>query len=169
MRGLCPNCEKNTELEFIIAEEKFEVRGELITVNVEYYKCSECGEEFEDPRSTKDPLDRAYREYRRRHGMLQPEEILSLRKHYGLTQKEISTLLGWGGATLSRYENGALQDEGHDRLLQFIKNPENMQELVLKNGDFLSSNKKENMLKKLSAAIEESCSLSNIFQRCPRH
>jgi len=42
--------------------------------------------------------------------MLSPYEIRELRKRYGLTQKELSLLLGWGSVTMSRYENGALQD-----------------------------------------------------------
>src|SRR4030042_3509419 len=74
MKGICPNCEKETELELIQKVEEIKVRGEVIKVDVKYYKCKSCGEEFEDPRSDEDPLDKAYREYRRRHGMMQPEE-----------------------------------------------------------------------------------------------
>ncbi len=59
------------------ASEGVEVKGETIVVPVEYYKCLECGAEFEDPASSHDPLALAYKEYRRRHGMLQPEETLS--------------------------------------------------------------------------------------------
>jgi putative zinc finger/helix-turn-helix YgiT family protein len=110
MKGVCPGCEKITELEHIITTEEFNIRGELISVKSQYYKCKECGEEFEDPGSKDDPLDKAYREYRRKRGMVQPEEIREMRKRYSLTQKELSNLIGWGGATLSRYENGAIQD-----------------------------------------------------------
>ena len=35
--------------------------------------------------------------------MLSPYEIRELRKRYGLTQKELSLLLGWGSVTMSRY------------------------------------------------------------------
>jgi len=164
MKGVCPNCEKISELEHIITTEELNIRGELITVKVEYYKCTECGEEFEDPGSKDDPLDRAYREYRRKHGMIQPEEIREIRKRYGLTQQELSKLIGWGGATLSRYENGALQDEAHDRILQLIKNPENLHKLIIKSGDFLAEEKRNRLLKDLSSAAEEMCSFPNIFQ-----
>lgn len=118
MKGICPYCEKEAELKLIRSEEEIKVRREPIKVHVEYYKCKVCGKEFDDPRSEDDPLDKAYREYRRRQGMMQPGEIRNLRKRYGLTQREMSNLLGWGGATLSRYENGALQDETHEKTLR---------------------------------------------------
>jgi putative zinc finger/helix-turn-helix YgiT family protein len=163
MKGVCPNCEKISELEHIVTTEELNVRGDIIKVEVEYYRCTECGEEFEDPRSKDDPLDKAYREYRRRHGMIQPEEIREMRKLYGLTQQELSKLIGWGGATLSRYENGALQDDAHDRFLQLVKDPENLQRIVNKNGGFLPEKKRKRLLNELTAAAEKICSFPNIL------
>jgi putative zinc finger/helix-turn-helix YgiT family protein len=131
MRGICPNCEKERELELVRRGESIEIRGEPIDVEMVYYKCLTCGEEFEDPRSDYDPLDKAYREYRRRHRLTQPEEIKSFRKKYGLTQHEMSSLLGWGYATLNRYENGALQSEAHEKTLRLIMdNPHNFLKLI---------------------------------------
>lgn len=164
MKGLCPNCEKVTDLNIFKTKEVFNVRSEPIEVDVEYYKCMECEKEFEDPRSKSDPFEKAYREYRNRHSMVHPEEIRSLRKHYGLTQRELSRLIGWGGATLSRYENGALQDITHDRFLQLLKKPENLQSLILKNGDFLPDEKKERILAELSAEIGESCTIPEFIE-----
>ncbi|MBW2364903.1 MAG: DUF4065 domain-containing protein [Deltaproteobacteria bacterium] len=164
MKGLCPNCEKVSELEKVKTKEMFNVRGESIEIDVEYYKCLDCGNEFEDPSLKNDPLEKAYREYRNRHNMVQPEEVRTLRKHYGLTQRELSKLIGWGGATLSRYENGALQDTTHDRFLQLLKNPENLQRLILKNGEFLADEKKESILAKLSAEIGEVCTIPEFVE-----
>ena len=62
--------------------------------------------------------------------MTPPPEIKAFRKRYGLTQGELSKLLGWGPVTLSRYENGALQDEVHDKMLRLAMNPENLMRLV---------------------------------------
>jgi hypothetical protein len=36
MRGICPNCEKENELELIRKEEDIEVRKQLIKVEVNY-------------------------------------------------------------------------------------------------------------------------------------
>jgi len=159
MKGICPNCEKETELEFIQGVEDVVVRGEPIPVNVEYLKCTECETEFNDPSSQKDPLDTAYREYRQRHGMLQPEKIKALREQYGLNQQEMSTLLGWGGATLSRYENGALQDEAHETILKLIQEPHNLLELIEQKPEALDEKKRDRIvasLKELTSGWERS-------------
>lgn len=130
MIGFCPECEKTTELSVANTIEEFNIRGEKILVNVTLLKCEEHGHLFDDPESDDDPLDRAYREFRIKEGLLQPEEIKQMRLSYSLTQRELSSLLGWGGATLSRYENGALQSESHDKLLRLAMEPDNLIELI---------------------------------------
>ena len=164
MKGICPNCEKETELELVRRLEDVNVRGEAIKVEVTYYKCKNCGEEFEDPHSDEDPLDKAYREYRRRHGMMQPEEVRDFRKRSGLTQNEMSRLLGWGGATLSRYENGALQDETHEKALRLTMDPRNLLKLIEESTDALSEDKRDRLINELRAAVEETCSLEMIYE-----
>ncbi|MFH0814349.1 MAG: type II TA system antitoxin MqsA family protein [Pseudomonadota bacterium] len=164
MKGICPNCEKETELKLIHKEEDIKIRKELVKVEVEYYQCMECGEEFEDPRTDDDPLDRAYREYRRRHGMTQPEEIRNFRKRYGLTQNEMTHLLGWGGATLSRYENRALQDEAHEKTLRLVMEPRNLLKVIEQAPEALREDKRDRLIKELRAAEEETCSFERIFE-----
>jgi len=139
MSGICPHCERETAQEFVRSSEVFQVRGEPIEVPVEFLRCLECHQSLDDPRATTDPVDEAYRIYRRRHSLLQPEQIRDFRKTYGLTQRELSTLLGWGGATLSRYENGALQDDAHDRLLRLIMAPRNLLDLIDQNATALTA------------------------------
>lgn len=163
MKRVCPNCEKEAEIKTIRAKERIEVRGEPIEVEAEYSKCSACGAEFENTRGH-DALDVAYREFRARRGMLQSEEIAAWRKSMGFTQKELSGLLGWGGATLSRYENGALQDETHEKMLRLAMEPHNLLKLILESREVLSGEKKERLVKELSAAEAESCSFERIFE-----
>ena len=52
---------------YIKITEEITVKGEGISVPVEYYKCLECGAEFDDPKSSYDALAIAYKEYSRRH------------------------------------------------------------------------------------------------------
>lgn len=164
MKGICPNCEKETTLKFIKTKETINVRREPIEVDVEYYKCQTCKEEFEDPKSEHDSLDKAYREYRRRHSMLQPEEIRNLRKQYGLSQAEMSKLLGWGGATLSRYENGALQDETHEKALRLAMDPSNLRKLIEQCPDALSDEKRKKLLNKLKEMEKERYSFKHLYE-----
>lgn len=74
MQGFCPSCEKETELDHIQAVEEIQVKGKSIPVEVDYFHCTECGEEFDNPDLTYDPLTLAYQEYRNRNGNLNIEE-----------------------------------------------------------------------------------------------
>jgi len=153
MKGFCPSCEKESELTRIQRVENLTVKGESIPVDVDYFACAECGEEFDNPDPTYDPLALAYQEYRRRKDMIQPEEIRALREKYGLTQRELSDLLGFGGATLSRYENGALQDETHDTILRLIMEPQNLLDVVQQKPHAFDALKRERLVQQLQNEI----------------
>src|SRR4030066_632258 len=150
MNGFCPNCEKESSLILVRKTEEFNVRGVAIPVEVEYYQCQECGEEFEIPKSDYDPYEIAYREYRNRKGMVQPEGMREFRIKHGLTQKEFSKLLGIGIATLNRYENGALQSEAHDRSIKLAMEPRNFLNLVTSSQGIISDQKKQKIINQLT-------------------
>lgn len=164
MRTICPYCEDVKDVEVVNATEDIKVKGELIEVPVTYYKCSVCGGNFDDPKAGGDPLEKAYMEYRSRHGMLQPWELKDFRKRHGLTQSEISRLLGWGQVTLNRYENGALQDEAHDKEARLAMDPRNLINLIEKTPSALSDRKKELLLESLRREEEETFSFERIFE-----
>jgi len=86
--------------------------------------------------------------------MLQPEEIRALRTAYGFSQHELSELLGFGGATLSRYENGALQDQTHDTILRLMHNPANLLKIVEEDTHVLSAGKRTQLTARLHEEVE---------------
>src|SRR4030066_1226736 len=96
--------------------------------------------------------------------MMQPEEIREFRKKCGLTQNEMNLLLGWGGATLSRYENGALQDETHEKALRLAMEPRNLLKLIEATPDVLPEEKRDRLINELRAAEEETCSLERVYE-----
>jgi len=142
----CPVCDNSEGIKLVKGEKELTVRNELITVPMEYYKCSNCEEEFLVPDEENDPFDAAYRLYRSSHNMLQPEAIRDFRRRYHLTQSELANLLGLGGATISRYENGRLQDETHETLLRLVMDPNNLQKLVANSIGIISPEKKSRIL-----------------------
>jgi len=160
-RGICTNCEKETEFERLVKKEAFTVRGEPIVVDVEYIKCKKCGDEVLDPAVNHDPFNLAYRAYRKQHALLQPEEIENWRKAHNLTQSELAKLLGIGVATINRYENGALQNESHENLLRLVMDPSNLLKLIEKSERIFSENRKKKLLDTLRESEEISCSLDD--------
>jgi len=161
VRGLCSNCEKETTLEPMTEEQEITVRKEPIKVGLKLYRCSECGDEVLDIKEAQDPFDLAYREYRRRHGLLQPEEIREWRKARGLTQNELAGLVGLGAATLTRYENGSLQDASHDKLLRLAMDPSNLLKFVEGSEGVLPETKREALMRVLRSEQADSCNLEN--------
>jgi putative zinc finger/helix-turn-helix YgiT family protein len=159
--GLCTNCEKETESERIVKKETFNVKGEPITVNIEYIRCKECGDEVLNPAANHDPFELAYREYRRKHALLQPEEIEGWRKAHNLTQGEFARLLGIGVATINRYENGALQNESHENLLRLAMDSSNLLKLIEKSEGVFSETRKKKLLETLRESEEISCSFDD--------
>ncbi len=164
MKGICPNCEMTRELETVATDEEIKVRGDSIMVRVEYLKCRSCGETFEDPARASDPHAKAYHEYRKRHGMLQPEEMRSFREQSGLTQGELGKILGWGAITLSRYENGALQTEAHEKAFRLAMEPHNLLRLLEKAPEgAVDEEKKARIVHRLRAMEEETCTLERVY------
>ncbi len=165
MKNICPICEKETDVRKANREELYNIRGEEILIFEEFFICSECNEEFDDPKSTNNPIETAYREYRKRKSMTQPEEIRSFRKRFNLTQKELSSLLGWGGATLSRYENGALQDDSHERMMKLIiRDPSNLLTLIEQSPNMISLKKKDTLLSRIDTYKDEPLSMIECFR-----
>lgn len=126
----CPNCESETFVEEHDREEVYSVRGEQIPVRARVLVCRRCGGDLSDPERDEETLRRAYDEYRRRHGFLSSDDIRRLRERYGLSQRQLARLLGWGLVTVQRYEKGALQDKAHDLLLRQLEDPEFVLRLV---------------------------------------
>ncbi len=141
----CPICEKDLELTEIRCKESIRVRGEDFQVDAHYFRCPNCGEEFDTSNSDHDSLAEAYDMYRKKKSMLFPLQIKKFRHKYELTQKELTALLGWGAVTLSRYENGALQNLSHDRELQEAKTPAGLLKLIELSPSALTEEKRERL------------------------
>lgn len=142
----CPVCGKMHEVEERVRTTGIIMKGENISYEERFCICTGSdGDKSEF--KTKDILDSnqmaARNAYRKTHGLLTADEIVAIRENYGLTQVELARLLGWGEATVARYESKAIQDEAYDNILRIIKdNPLKAIEFLDKNGDKFSNPKK---------------------------
>ncbi len=125
----CCECGKLQDTSVIQKEQMLEVKGVPITLSVNVRICNACGEEILDEELDNETLNAFYREYRRKMHLLTPEEIASIRERYGLSQISFSKLLGFGDKTITRYENGAIQDVCHDNLIRLMGNIESFTDL----------------------------------------
>lgn len=169
MNRTCPFCEKTEAVESVRNKRALDVRGETIEVDFEALRCNACGEEFVDAQPEHDPFARAYEIYRKKRGMLQPEDIKALRKKYGMTQGELSRVLGWGAATLSRYENGSLQDRTHDQVLKLLEDPRNVLRLVKESSDTLGEHRRKSLTRSLQNLVRDENPIERYLEECFLH
>lgn len=120
----CPLCDKTHEIEERKRAATITIKGEEISYEQSFYFCENADEdenEFENGTMTNTNLLNARNAYRVKHGLLTSDEIIKIRESYGLSQVDLARLLGWGEATISRYESKAIQDEAYDTMLRLIK------------------------------------------------
>jgi putative zinc finger/helix-turn-helix YgiT family protein len=127
---VCPDCGRRNTVIRETRRETHTVRNMKIAVDCVVRRCTGCEAEFEHD-SDPDWRETALTIYRERAGLLQPGAIRQWRKELGLTQSEVAALLGWGEATLGRYEKGALQTEAHDRQLRELMAPAKLLERIM--------------------------------------
>ncbi|WP_019907153.1 type II toxin-antitoxin system MqsA family antitoxin [Thermoanaerobacter indiensis] len=149
MKKFCPVCGTEQETEVIEKEEISNVRGDEIKVLARIRVCSVCGEELFDEELEEENIQRVYDIYRKKHGILSPEEIKGIRESYGLSQRAFAKLLGIGEASIARYETGALPEKSLSNMIMLLKDPKNMKKLLEKNEDVLSQREKARLLRRL--------------------
>jgi putative zinc finger/helix-turn-helix YgiT family protein len=135
----CPLCDKTHEIEERKRITTITLKGEEVTYEERFYFCANADEgenEFETGAMTNENLLNARNAYRVKMGLLTSGEIVAIRESYGLSQVDLAKLLGWGEATISRYESKAIQDEAYDTMLRLIKdNPLQALEFLKKNAE----------------------------------
>jgi putative zinc finger/helix-turn-helix YgiT family protein len=108
----CPICDKSHEVEERQRIAKIIIKDDEIEYKEEYYYCPNVTDdeenEFELPYMTNENLLAARNAYRIKHGLLTSNDIVEIRENYDLSQVEFARLMGWGEATISRYESKAM-------------------------------------------------------------
>ncbi|HEY2839410.1 MAG TPA: type II TA system antitoxin MqsA family protein [Pirellulales bacterium] len=133
----CVACGHDTDIRRETERTEYLVRGEAIAVDVTVRVCPSCGVKEIDT-SLGDPVEFAFREYRTRHGLLQPEEIRQIRERCGASQLSLATLLGMSQATLNRYEGGSIQEATHDNVLRACRDANFFRDLFARRGHLLT-------------------------------
>lgn len=113
----------------------YTVKGESIEITEKVRINLDNNQEMIDEKLEDENLEKIYDQYRKKKGLLTPEQIRNIREKYGLSQRAFSRILGWGEITIHRYESGALQDRSHNDSLVLLQNPTNMKKLLEKNKD----------------------------------
>lgn len=144
----CIVCVSDRPLRHERQSTEFDIRGEVVVVDLPVKVCEECGTIEEE--EGVDPANMAFAEYRTRKGLLSPEQIRNLRKQYRLSQRSLAVLLGMSEATVNRYEGGGLQTPAHDTAIRACENGDFVCSLLQQHGGKLSKWQR----KRVKAALE---------------
>ena len=107
-----------------------EFRKEKFVIIYHYYRCEDSGETFEDEDLMRLNLSQVYNQFRSKHNLPFPEEIISLREQYGLSASRMSEVLGFGINVYRSYENGEIPSSSNARLIQLAMDPREFKRLV---------------------------------------
>ena len=154
----CPICDKKHDIEERKRIVQTIIKGKEIEYEERYYFCEnaknkdEC--EFVNGSMLNENLLNGRNAYRKKYSLLTSNEIIEIRENYGLTQVDLARLLGWGEATIARYESKAIQDEAYDNMLRLIKEDPLYALLFLeKNGEKFSVEKRIEIREKILEKI----------------
>ncbi len=101
----CPMCGAKA-LVFTTRAAPVEYKGEQSSVSVQAWWCNECGDGIMEGAAL-DVVERAFIELRAKaEETLLPEQVASVRKKLGISQREASEVLGGGRNAFQRYEAG---------------------------------------------------------------
>lgn len=155
MQGFCPYCDDITEIEKNTMTEEYPVKNDILTITAKVFKCSACGNDFLTSDLEQENYEAAVTQYRQKHGLLFPEEIVQLRKKYELSQRQLARILRWGESTICIYEKGKIQDAAHNDLLKLLHSPGVMAKLISENREALSETEVSHLKSRLQALMVE--------------
>jgi putative zinc finger/helix-turn-helix YgiT family protein len=130
-RKLCLNCMEEHDVETVEIIEKDTFKEVEVEYPATYEFCPNTNEYLETEEMIRTNSLNMKDAYRKKIGLLTSEDIKSIREKYGISQKDFSEILDWGGATITRYENHQVQDRAHDDILRMISgHPELLLEML---------------------------------------
>lgn len=94
------------------------VRGDRLTVRTEADVCARCRfQVLSHDQSSAYGITIADA-YRERHGLLTSKNLKNTRERLSMSQRDFATLLGFGVASVKRWEAGLIQNDATDKLIR---------------------------------------------------
>ena len=105
-------------------------RKEEFKVEYPSFYCKDSGEYFTTTQFDTIKMKQVYNQYRDKHNIPFPEEIINIRTTYNLSATKMSEILGFGVNSYRKYENGEVPNQSNANLIQGISDPSYFKKLV---------------------------------------
>ncbi len=117
-KRLCTCCMEEHEVKTVLVREQVTFKNVKVSYEASYLYCDVAEEFYMNEQQMQENDVHIKEAYRKKEGLLTSSEIIGIRAKYGISQRDLCTLLGWGGKTITRYEGHQVQDKAHDTILK---------------------------------------------------
>lgn len=118
----CAYCDGTAQLKK--QNKKLTYRKEDFKVVAHYYHCNHCNEEFTTNEVDAVTMLQLHNQYREKHSIPFPEEIIALKEKYELSAAKMSVILGLGANGYNLYERGEIPVPAMGNLIKAAANPD---------------------------------------------
>jgi DNA-binding transcriptional regulator YiaG len=139
-------------------------RKETYPVVFHYYQCEETGEKFEDDHFSELNFNQVVNQYRVRHHIPFPEQIIEIRQKYNLSSARISEILGFGANSWRNYEAGEVPSRANANFIQIISQPDIFERHILQSNE-LDEKEREKIIRQIQKLKSDSCFQIDQFSR----
>ena len=119
MRVYCPYCKKEVEYKIEKRDLK-EFRGIEVNTFENVAICNECNQDLYVNEIENENNERVYQIYREKANIINAEDIIKLREKYDISQRELTSILGFGKMTINRYERGGLPTKSQSDYIKLL-------------------------------------------------
>lgn len=119
MRVYCPYCKKEVEYRIEKRDLK-EFRGIEVNTFESVAICNECNQDLYVNKIEDENNERIYKIYREKANIIKAEDIIKLREKYDISQRELTSILGFGKMTINRYERGGLPTKSQSDYIKLL-------------------------------------------------
>ncbi|GAA4022469.1 hypothetical protein GCM10022386_01710 [Flavobacterium cheonhonense] len=147
----CPYCEGKANLR--VQEKEFVFKKECLISHEYFYQCDLCAEEFTTNEVDEFTILQISNQYRSKHAIPFPQQLIDLKLKYGLSSAKMSEVLGLGANGYSNYEKGEVPTLAIANLLSNASDPAVFKNMFIKVKDSFSDNAYREALKKIEHLI----------------
>ena len=119
MKVYCPYCKKEVDYKIEKRDLK-EFRGIKVNTFENVAICNECNQDLYVNEIEDENNKRIYQIYREKANVIKAEDIIKLRKKYDISQRELTSILGFGKMTINRYERGGLPTKSQSDYIKLL-------------------------------------------------
>ena len=144
------------EMKLVYEKRTSNFRGEEYEFEHTAWLCEDTGEQFTTDESDTASFLQVTNQYRAKYGIPYTDEIISVRKRYGISAAKMSLILGIGVNQYRLYEQGEVPSVSNGRMIRSVMNPKVMLEMVESSRNEMSLTDYEKIVNKVRSVIADS-------------